>query len=904
MNRQAIVAAVILPCLFLTPAPADDPDHPPIPLSISGQVVDSRGNPMAGATVTIREWATWRTSGMTDEESKKLWEGGRLPDVLARTKTDSEGQFAFKDVAAPAFKRSEGVGTQVFPWDVIATADGHGLAWKHLSSQSMRTPIRLTLSDEGVIRGRLVDPDGKPAAGVRADVYQVAELDQPVRQNDGAEGYLNLSWSSFPLRATSGVDGRFSIGRLPAGVRIGFYLNDDRFERKTFFAASTDQVQPDLVDRTYNSGGRMEVRNLPVYTADFTVQVNATNHVLFGRVLFDDTGEPVPGIKIYRWHKHVATSDDAGRYRIERLAAGKHELHAYAWQTNYAPLDTEVELAAEPLEVQMDLKLPRGVVVTGRVIEEGTDRGVAGACLGYEPPPDGDGIPTMYGISTTTDDDGMFRIVVPRGKGKLKIGELPPGYARENLRHRFPGKSSHDLRFTLELNGQPGQTIEAIEFRVTRGIVVHGQVVDPDGKPVARARIKPVVIFSHQLPDVVSDPEGRFTLSGQEPVDGLEFEIEVRHPERGLGARVTVPIPENPKTPATMKITLQPTASVSGRVLDEEDEPIAGATVHLYSPSRGTGPSGFASPVGNPITVEADGSFTLDGLLPDAPYYFYASAEGYGKSQGRRFEAKSGQEHREPDHVLPITDQSLAGTVVDPDGTPLAGIAVSVDLKNRSITPAGKWFQDTDAVGRFRLTGLPRGNLQLMAYRRPQGPDQVIRGQVYVRAEAGQQDVTITLPDAEQRPATLAAIGKPAPPFPVRTWLNRSNVAEGRGFIANDFKGKIVVLAFLDDTKPSQRLLPRLADLPRTFNEHNLVVIRISEVWDPLQEEPPRSQPTNSLVARVAPGTSTPASSEAFRKYAVRSTPALFLVDRDGRLQSEDIDIKELKQRVEKLAVP
>jgi RNA polymerase sigma factor (sigma-70 family) len=190
----------------------------PTSLTASGRVVDADGTPLAGANVFIREWALQRVRGMPAKEIERLQRGAEIQDILAQTATDEQGGFHFAGVLAPAFTFSgaEELGKTVFPWDIVALAPRHGVAWRQLTPGNQRTAVTLSLPAEGTLRGRLVEPGGKPIAGARVRVYGIDRLGHVDPRGIETDDRLNLSSSSIPLIATTGADGRFAFGGFPA----------------------------------------------------------------------------------------------------------------------------------------------------------------------------------------------------------------------------------------------------------------------------------------------------------------------------------------------------------------------------------------------------------------------------------------------------------------------------------------------------------------------------------------------------------------------------------------------------------------------------------------------------------------------------------------------------------------
>ena len=152
-----------------------------VKLSAHGRVVGSDGRPVAGASIFIREWAILRTTGMSPDDAAKLMQGGEIADILARTTTNENGRFRFQNVDAPPFPHMGGswsavAGKGYNPWDLVAIAPGHGAAWTPLTTTQQRIDTILKLPVEGTLRGRLVEPGGKPIAGARIKVFAIYPL--------------------------------------------------------------------------------------------------------------------------------------------------------------------------------------------------------------------------------------------------------------------------------------------------------------------------------------------------------------------------------------------------------------------------------------------------------------------------------------------------------------------------------------------------------------------------------------------------------------------------------------------------------------------------------------------------------------------------------------------------------
>src|SRR5262249_17944462 len=159
--------------------------------------------------------------------------------------------------------------------------------------------------------------------------------------------------------------------------------------------------------------------------------------------------------------------------------------------------------------------------------------------------------------------------------------------------------------------------------------------------------------------------------------------------------------------------------------------------------------------------------------------------------------------------------------------------------------------------------------------------------------EAGKQNVRIVLEVPPQQVPAEAVVGKPAPEFAVRQWWPRRSTGGGK-FARDEFRGKVVLLAFTDEAKPSQRLMPALNRLAKKLSDQRLVIVR---VYQGEIQEPDAADALPAAV--VAPGTVGGGQGEVFRKYGIRAVPTLFLIDRQGVLRFADVEPDALEGRVE-----
>jgi len=274
-------------------------------LELRGTVVDSGGAPVPDATVSIAYSDTIRLP--RDPE----YEGTRLGD-------------RFRHGGATSNERGE-ISLVVVPGE-------HSLEVFHSSAGHVSTSIRVEgadpadlnveLTSAGWVRGRVVDQQGEPLAGVSVGLPGFRQRRQSI-----------ATWTDL-YRATTDDDGCFTIRRL--GQERGYY----EFHRSGF--ASRAVELEDLADRIAASPGDRCNDAAPI--------VLTPGAELRGRVA-DQFGTAVAGANL-RLHRHqrpgggfalaqpssVASGED-GSYFFEGLAFGDYSMSGDAPGHAYATID-------------------------------------------------------------------------------------------------------------------------------------------------------------------------------------------------------------------------------------------------------------------------------------------------------------------------------------------------------------------------------------------------------------------------------------------------------------------------------------------------------------------------------------------------------------------------------------
>ena len=188
--------------------------------------------------------------------------------------SDVAGHFRITGVAPGTYRpdvKKDGFASPTFDLNILLSSPG-----LRVSSESDPVKVELQLTPLDTIAGRVLGPDGKPAAGVAVSVYpnimaEVAETDA-----EGRFALHDLRPGSYTL-----------IARPPKSAQAG-PAKDGTATVTTYYPSVADQslVQPIVVRGQGNFGGGYEIR-----------MQTALVHRVRGIVL-DEEGKPSPGAEL------------------------------------------------------------------------------------------------------------------------------------------------------------------------------------------------------------------------------------------------------------------------------------------------------------------------------------------------------------------------------------------------------------------------------------------------------------------------------------------------------------------------------------------------------------------------------------------------------------------------------
>jgi RNA polymerase sigma factor (sigma-70 family) len=632
-------------------APTADKDKPVRTVEVSGRVLDPAGKPVAGAKLYF------------DPAREELRGAPALSRVWATS--DADGRFRMRIPravfqAVDLNRRLHGM--------VVAAVPGHGPAWSALWQDGPQTKdLTLNLVHDGPLTGRLLDLQGKPLAGVTVRVVALAGLPRDALRRPGRRGdrgrpltrealkewaeafadrqargvrliALTPVGAGLPAPVTTDRAGRFRLTGL--GQRRLVALRFEGPDIETCDVAALARLGPTL--RVPRNKDRRALGSYVFYGDGFD-HVLPPGRPVSGTVRDKDSGKPLAGIAVQTtlpgaWptmDRNVlsAVTDAQGRYQLPGLSRGDSHVIRALPAPGQSYLGNAARIRGPGTEaVRLDFALKRGVVVRGRVTDKATGKPVR-ATVSYFTFFDNPNLKGAMGFSfgrqyeALCAEDGSFELVALPGQGLLAAraprelsGAYVAGAGAEKIKgagprgvlQTFPARILPLTYNTLvEIDPDRDATSFRGDIALDPGKTVSGTVVSPDGKPVEGVHIHATWGMGPR-----AEPQpARFTLKSINPANPQPFFFY--HYEKKLGAAV-LPRGDEPKD---YTVRLQRMGTLTGRVLDEDGQPVAGAEmVGAIEGGQLNLPANSVSIFSFRVRTDQQGRFRADSILAGVKY--------------------------------------------------------------------------------------------------------------------------------------------------------------------------------------------------------------------------------------------------------------------------------------------
>ncbi len=241
------------------------------------------------------------------------------------------------------------------------------------------------------------------------------------------------------------------------------------------------------------------------------------------------------------------------------------------------------------LRKHLDIPLPRGALIRGKVTEHGSSKPLSGATVQFLSMNPRDRNQGRSSSIVASKDDGSFQIVVPPGKGHLLVFGPSNDYILESigdrtLRDGQPGGRRNYAHKIVAYEAQAGEKTQTIDAALRKGSSVRGRVVGPQGQTVKEARILSRLHIEHY------SPQWRGDFVKCQAIDGV-FELNGLDPEKAVpvyfldavnqwGAAVEL---SGKQSGEETTIHLQPCGTAMARFVGPDGKPLASVDLRQLS---------------------------------------------------------------------------------------------------------------------------------------------------------------------------------------------------------------------------------------------------------------------------------------------------------------------------------
>jgi RNA polymerase sigma factor (sigma-70 family) len=577
---------------------ADDAD---VPIEVKGRVLDPTGKPYAGANLYVG-YASGGGSNLPPPQTA-------LP---LRAKSAADGHFQF------TFARSELDARMLDNSSpaVIAAASGYGPEWSQIAGPGQAGTLTLKLVEDFSVNGRVLDPKGKPVAGAKIRVLNIisASAEEVTRFLGGVPTYATQkSWSGAfperPLEVTADADGRFRLTGLGRDRIVAFDYEHPGPVNPNYAVARLIGSAPD--SRIHGA----------------TFDIVATESRLVRGVCRDQaTGKPVAGVRMSALNSIAKPqfTDVDGFYELSGRGAGDYIVAEPPGGQPYFAASATAPGTPGFDPITLDFDLVRGIPLVGKVQCSTGKKPPSAGRVEYYPLKTNthawkiqtpDYIPASSGL---IQPDGSFQLVVLPGPGVVSVAASPrrsftAALVDDRELSAFFGprqgclspKNYHAISL---INPKEDAEQWTLDVEVMKGIRLRGLLTDPNGQPLASARVM-----------------GLTAMGYGEYLEGSSFEItqmrphEVRqvvftHDEKKLGRILTVHAGET----GPLDVRLEPWGSIKGRLVDKKGQPVPNGFIRLLIENIG---------LERGLSADRNGRFQ-GPLVPRARYSFVRAPWG------------------------------------------------------------------------------------------------------------------------------------------------------------------------------------------------------------------------------------------------------------------------------------
>jgi carboxypeptidase family protein len=467
---------------------------------------------------------------------------------------------------------------------------------------------------------------------------------------------------------------------------------------------------------------------------------------LRGHVVAAETGQPLRKAQIRIMspelrENRLATADADGKYEFKEVKAGRYTVSAskgsyvalqYGQTRPFEP-GKPLEIAAGQTVEKVDFALPRGAIVTGRVVDEFGEP-LPDAMVSVQRYQNFNGQKRLApaGRPGSTNDIGEFRLfAIPPGQYYLSVTLRPMGMGDSDDRTGyaptyFPGTPNlaEAQRITVGL----GQTISDMNMALlpARMARITGTAVDSQGRPFSGAVMSipknDSMMFTFGPPAAIK-PDGSFTVSGLAPG---EYTVQTTGPGGPTGEYASADVTVNGDDVNGIRLVGALPLTVAGRLVVD---PAAAQALQISAVRLMLSPAQFSPMIGmvGPSPVNDDLTFEVKSrpgkmrmsLVGQMPGWAIRSVRHRGVDvTDAGFDLRANESIGDVEVELTNRLTDVSGVVTSAKGDAVKDYSVIVFPQDRDKwTPGSRYMKTSrpDQDGRYKVNGLPPGEYEVIA---------------------------------------------------------------------------------------------------------------------------------------------------------------------------------------------
>lgn len=633
---------------------------------VHGQVVDENGTPITNATVTVwrvRLPIGYVCDNVSTKVGElKVDANGRFDqtfpkNLVPEATTTRGGQWSVLVAEAPGRAVSVMKGSPEHSPSNFQKPKGEGSG----EPDFLRDNVTLTMKKSVPIRGKVVSLEGQPIAGAKVEVYML-QRPEPAKFTtwlsktsktppkvgasmmlpgamQGNKNYFPQSNTNLPHGTIAPVktasDGTFELPSLIGSDDLGVLrVTHESITYQHVHVVGRELKTPAFSHGTTALGTEVQFfGNTPTIIAPPGVTVQ-------GVVRDIDTKKPLADVWVSVAHIYGETMSQSGLFRTQTDSKGRYSIEGLPvvpqnrkdnGQLNaieirpagipYLETDFNVPVGDEDGPIEFNPELRKTVMAHGRLTNKQTGEPIANARLFYTPYTLNEHCKkyarysdSIFAIVTNhsryrSDKDGYFKLPVIPGRGVLAAEVDNPalidGYGSKGIK-AFEKTEDNRLDYTvlsdfisprfckslLEINVPNNVTKHEVTMHVDSGLSLVAKFVDANNQPLTELENIELRGIRKQ-----QNSEGQIELIGLEA--GGTHPVTIQDRTAGL-ARVLTVTPKADQKKLT--IQLLPFGQMTGRIVDPEGRPVAGANIE----ARGADSTSAL----RQVHTDAEGKFT------------------------------------------------------------------------------------------------------------------------------------------------------------------------------------------------------------------------------------------------------------------------------------------------------